>query len=93
MAPTLTFVLSNEAVVRIYDAVLCLAKFGEVVSLEARRDRVNAFCYICGFFIHGCIAYTDCTELVEVSLRIVPSGEGHFLRELQLQYQTIQRRC
>lgn len=38
---TLEFSLSNESVARVYDAVLCLAKFGELVSLEARIDRVD----------------------------------------------------
>ncbi len=37
---TLSFTLSLEGVVRIHDAVLCLAKFSEVVSLEAREDKV-----------------------------------------------------
>ncbi len=41
MTHALSFILSNEAVARIHDAVLCLAKFGELVSLEARRDRVS----------------------------------------------------
>ena len=41
MTHILAFVLSNEGVARVYDAVLCLAKFGELVSLEARRDRVS----------------------------------------------------
>ncbi len=41
---TLSFTLSLEGVIRIHDAVLCLAKFSEVVSLEAREDKVrNAF--------------------------------------------------
>lgn len=38
---TLSFTLSLEGVVRIHDAVLCLARFSEVVSLEAREDRVR----------------------------------------------------
>ena len=43
---TLSFSLTLEGVVRIHDAVLCLAKFSEVVSLEARKDKVRAipFC-------------------------------------------------
>ena len=41
MAYTLAFTLNDEGVVRIHDAVLCLAKFGEQVSLEARHDRVG----------------------------------------------------
>lgn len=42
MAYTLAFTLNDEGVVRIHDAVLCLAKFGEQVSLEARQDRVGS---------------------------------------------------
>ena len=37
----LSFTLSREGVVRIHDAVLCLAKFSEVVSFEACADRVR----------------------------------------------------
>ena len=37
---TLKFTLSPEGVVRVHDAVLCLAKFSEIVSLEAREDKV-----------------------------------------------------
>lgn len=37
----LNFTLSPEGVVRIHDAVLCLAKFSELVSLEARQDTVR----------------------------------------------------
>ena len=38
---TLSFILSPEAVIRLHDAVLCLAKFSEIVSLEAREDKVG----------------------------------------------------
>ena len=41
MTYLLSFVLSNEGVARVYDAVVCLAKFGELVSLDARRDKVS----------------------------------------------------
>ena len=41
MASTLAFTLNYDGVVRIHDAVLCLAKFGEHVSLEARHDKVG----------------------------------------------------
>lgn len=37
----LRFVLKPEAVIRVHDAVLCLAKFSEIVSLEAREDKVR----------------------------------------------------
>lgn len=41
MAHALSFALSDEGVGRIHDALICLAKFGEQVSLEARHDRVG----------------------------------------------------
>ena len=37
----LSFSLTLEGVVRVHNAVLCLARFSEVVSLEAREDRVR----------------------------------------------------
>ena len=42
---TLDFALSSEGVTRFYDVLLCLAKFGELVSLEARRDSVSRSLY------------------------------------------------
>ena len=38
---TLSFSLSHEATGRIYDALVCLAKFGESVSLEARNEKAR----------------------------------------------------
>lgn len=42
----LAFVVSPDGVVRMHDALICLAKFGEVVGLEAYSDKVSAL-YIC----------------------------------------------
>lgn len=39
--PVLSFTLSPEGVVRVHDAILCLAKFSETVSLEAHRKNVG----------------------------------------------------
>ncbi|MCJ1281330.1 hypothetical protein MMC26_000649 [Xylographa opegraphella] len=39
--PTLSFTVGPEGVVRIHDAVLCLAKFSDTVGLEARSDGVG----------------------------------------------------
>ena len=36
----LTFSLTPEATGRIYEALVCLAKFGESVAIEARGDKV-----------------------------------------------------
>lgn len=39
--PVLSFTLSPDGVVRIHDAILCLAKFSETVSLEAHCNKVG----------------------------------------------------
>lgn len=41
MMQTLSFTLSPEAIARVHDAVLCLSKFSESVSIEARLDKVG----------------------------------------------------
>lgn len=38
----LTFTLSPEAVGKMHDALICLGKFNESVSLEATRDHVSS---------------------------------------------------
>jgi cell cycle checkpoint control protein RAD9A len=37
----LNFSLTPEATGRIYEALVCLAKFGESVAIEARGDKVR----------------------------------------------------
>jgi hypothetical protein len=37
----LSFSLTPEATGRIYEALVCLAKFGELVAIEARGDKVR----------------------------------------------------
>lgn len=39
---TLKFTLQPENVARVHDAIACLAKFSDSVSIEARRDKVGA---------------------------------------------------
>lgn len=41
MMHTLAFTLSPEGVVRVHDAVVCLSKFSDSVSMEARHDKVT----------------------------------------------------
>ena len=38
---TLNFTLAPEEIVRVHDAVLCLAKFNEMVGFEAHGDKVD----------------------------------------------------
>ena len=40
----LKFTLTPTGVARVHDAVICLAKFGETVSIEARPDKVGSIC-------------------------------------------------
>ena len=37
----LKFTLTPAGVARMHDAIICLAKFGETVSIEARPDKVG----------------------------------------------------
>jgi hypothetical protein len=37
----LSFAFSPEATAKVHDALICLAKFGETVCMEARGDMVN----------------------------------------------------
>ena len=37
----LSFSLTPEATGRIYEALVCLAKFGEAVAIEARGDKAS----------------------------------------------------
>jgi len=39
----LSFSLSPETTGRVYEALVCLAKFGENVSIEARSEKVRLF--------------------------------------------------
>jgi len=39
--PVLNLTLAPEAVARLHDALVCLGKFSESVSIEARRDKVS----------------------------------------------------
>lgn len=44
----LSFSFSLEATAKVHDALICLAKFGETVCMEARGDIVNFHkCMIC----------------------------------------------
>lgn len=37
----LTFTLSPEALAKLHDALVCLGKFSETVSIEAAHDKVS----------------------------------------------------
>ena len=39
----LSFAFSPEATAKVHDALICLAKFGETVCMEARGDMVSSY--------------------------------------------------
>ena len=92
---TLSFSLTLEGVVRIHDAVLCLGKFSEVVSLEARRDKVREtpVYYLLDadtrtnphFFPP---AHPHCLEFFQVCLRVFFIGQDCLLPKVQFQCHT-----
>lgn len=41
----LSFSLPPEAIVRIYETLICLAKFGESVAIEARKEKASSYAY------------------------------------------------
>ena len=47
---TLIFTLNPDSLSRLHDAILCLAKFNEAVSLEARLDQVQ-YPIMCDSFV------------------------------------------
>ena len=38
---SIDFVLSPEATGRLFDVILCLAKFSDTICIEARREKVS----------------------------------------------------
>lgn len=42
----LTFTLSEDGVAAIHEALLCLNRFSDDVSLDARRDKVSRILFI-----------------------------------------------
>jgi hypothetical protein len=81
----LRFSIAPEATSRIYDLLLCLAKFGENVSLEARSDKVRDAAQAT---IDACItdswslAHDYCAEYIEDGICIIRSGREDLLYRL-----------
>jgi len=40
---TLDFTLTPEAAAKVHDILMCLAKFSDTVTIEARRERVSSY--------------------------------------------------
>ncbi len=63
----LKFTLTPAGVARVHDAVICLSKFSETVSIEARPDKVNQI-------------WSSSSSLINVSLysfTLVPPAQSH----------------
>lgn len=68
----LKFTLNPDHVTRIHDAVQCLAKFSDVVSLEARSNHVRSLCFAtAGSSLIRIEAYIDCFEFLEICIRLL----------------------
>lgn len=64
---TLSFAFSPEATAKVHDALICLAKFGETVCMEARGDMVcSCYCAIWSFRPANVdpLAYFDYVKLI-----------------------------
>jgi len=76
---TLSFTLSPEGIVRLHDIVLCLGKFSESVSIEARRDRVCDQQPQEQPLLMSITAQSDRSQLLKVCLCIIFVGQSSFL--------------
>ncbi len=66
----LSFSLTPEATGRFHDALVCLAKFGEFVSLEARKDKAGPTVVIVQRPIaNSTTAHYYCSEPIQDSVR------------------------
>ena len=82
---TLDFTLSPEAVVRLHDALVCLAKFNENVGLEASRDKVRSkYTLLNHISDRDVIAYSKRIKLVQDLIRFLHSTGNHILSILSI---------
>jgi hypothetical protein len=83
----LSFSFSSEATAKVHDALICLAKFGETVCMEARGDIVNFHkCMICllGFANVWTLAHFDDIEFLQDLVCFFRSGRKNLLPLIQL---------
>lgn len=68
----LNFTLQPEALAALHDALVCLGKFSESVSIEARRDRVGFMPHFSGrsSAITFSPAFSHSSQLVQIRLRL-----------------------
>ena len=83
----LSFSFSPEATAKVHDALICLAKFGETVCMEARGDIVNFHkCMICLLESANVwiLAHFDDIEFLEDLVCFFRSGRKDLLPLIQL---------
>ena len=73
MHTILSFSLNLDGVIRIHNAVQCLAKFSDTVSLEARSDRVS--CSLIDASNHCC---TDLYSLRKLTMSTLNSSKSAY---------------
>jgi len=83
----LNFTLNPEALGKLHDALVCLGKFSEAVSIEAHHDKVRQS-HSNSQKVWGLIqmlASFDSAQLLEVSIRIIYSGREQVLLQVSVQ--------
>lgn len=91
----LSFSLSPEATGRIYEQLVCLAKFGESVSIEARSEKARLHHdhhETLPDYLLTAIAHNHRSELIKDSVRIVCVRREKLLHRLRLQRQQLSDR-
>lgn len=80
----LNFTLTTEAIGKLHDALVCLGKFSEAVSIEASHDKVCAAKYVVEFSDFP-IACFDCSEFIKVRVLFIYFGWEQVLLQISLQ--------
>lgn len=76
---TLDLELTQEACSRLYDALVCLAKIDETLTIEARSEQVcktiiNIATNRANMLMCSRQAQLECAQLDKVSIRVVRAG-------------------
>ncbi len=86
----LSLTLMPDAVVRLHDALVCLGKFGESVSIDARRDKVQSSIWSAPKVVQQSLTILhraddpDNTQPVKIVSCILRSGCGQLLQQVSL---------
>ena len=81
----LNFTLSPEALGKLHDALVCLGKFSEDVSIEAAHDKVRGTSLALQLLILiQIIVGFDCSQLFKVSICILQPDRAKIFHEISI---------